>query len=109
SSNFGNMFSLLGASIFLPFLPMLPIHILVQNLLYDISQISIPWDKMDREYIDTPHKWEASGISRFMFFIGPVSSIFDYATFWLMFYVFAANTPEKQALFQSGWFIEGLL
>lgn len=109
SSNFGNMFSVLGASIFLPFLPMLPIHILVQNLLYDISQISIPWDKMDREYIDAPRKWQSTGITRFMFFIGPVSSIFDYATFLLMFYVFAADSPEKQSLFQTGWFVEGLL
>ena len=109
SSNFGNMFSVLGASIFLPFLPMLPVHILVQNLLYDVSQISIPWDEMDREYIDKPRKWDASGITRFMLFIGPISSIFDYATFYVMFYIFAANSPEKQTLFQSGWFIEGLL
>ena len=109
SSNFGNMFSVLGASAFLPFLPMLPVHILVQNLLYDISQISIPWDKMDAEYIDKPRKWDASGISRFMMFVGPISSIFDYATFYVMFYIFAANTPAKQSLFQSGWFIEGLL
>ena len=109
SSNFGNMFSVLGASAFLPFLPMLPVHILVQNLLYDISQISIPWDKMDAEYIDKPRKWDASGISRFMIFVGPISSIFDYATFYVMFYIFAADTPAKQSLFQSGWFIEGLL
>ncbi len=109
SSNFGNMFSVLGASMFLPFLPMLPVHILVQNLLYDISQISIPWDSMDAEFIDNPQKWDAGGISKFMLFIGPISSIFDYATFAVMFYVFAANTPAKQTLFQSGWFIEGLL
>ena len=109
SSNFGNMFSVLGASIFLPFLPMLPVHILVQNLLYDISQISIPWDEMDREYLDVPRKWDASGITRFMLFIGPISSIFDYATFYVMFFIFMANTPAKQTLFQSGWFIEGLL
>ncbi len=109
SSNFGNMFSVLGASAFLPFLPMLPVHILVQNLLYDISQISIPWDRMDAEYLEKPRKWDASGISRFMMFVGPISSIFDYATFYVMFYIFAANTPEKQTLFQSGWFIEGLL
>ena len=103
------MFSVLGASIFLPFLPMLPVHILVQNLLYDISQISIPWDEMDREYLDVPRKWDASGITRFMLFIGPISSIFDYATFYVMFFIFMANTPAKQTLFQSGWFIEGLL
>jgi Mg2+-importing ATPase len=109
SSNFGNMFSMLGASAFLPFLPMLPIHILVQNLLYDVSQISIPWDKMDEEYLETPKKWDASGIARFMICVGPISSIFDYATFFLMFYFFKANSPAHQSLFQSGWFIEGLL
>lgn len=109
SSNFGNMFSMLGASAFLPFLPMLPIQILVQNLLYDISQISIPWDSMDKEYIEKPKKWDASGISKFMIFIGPTSSIFDYATFALMFFFFKANSPEHQSLFQTGWFVEGLL
>lgn len=109
SSNFGNMFSMLGASAILPFLPMLPIQILIQNLLYDISQISIPWDRMDAEYIETPRKWDAGGISKFMIFIGPISSIFDYATFALMWFVFKANSPEHQRLFQSGWFIEGLL
>lgn len=109
SSNFGNMFSMLGASAILPFLPMLPIQILIQNLLYDISQISIPWDRMDAEYIETPRKWDAGGISRFMIFIGPISSIFDYATYALMWFVFKANTPAHQSLFQSGWFIEGLL
>lgn len=109
SSNFGNMFSMLGASAFLPFLPMLPVQILVQNLLYDISQISIPWDRMDEEYIEKPRKWEAGGISRFMMVVGPVSSVFDYATFFLMFYFFKANSAEHQSLFQSGWFVEGLL
>ena len=109
SSNFGNMFSMLGASVFLPFLPMLPIQILSQNLLYDISQTSIPWDTMDEEFIEKPKEWDASGISRFMFFIGPISSIFDYMTFALMFFVFKANSPEHQSLFQTGWFVEGLL
>jgi Mg2+-importing ATPase len=109
SSNFGNMFSMLGASAFLPFLPMLPIQLLVQNLLYDISQISIPWDKMDAEYLEKPKKWDASGIARFMFYIGPISSIFDYITFALLFFFFKANSPEHQSFFQSGWFIEGLL
>jgi Mg2+-importing ATPase len=109
SSNFGNMFSMLGASMFLPFLPMLPVHLLVQNLLYDISQISIPWDKMDEEFIRKPKKWDAGSVSRFMLFIGPISSIFDFATFAVMFFVFKANTPEHQILFQSGWFVEGLL
>ncbi len=109
SSNFGNMFSMLGASAFLPFLPMLPIQLLVQNLLYDISQISIPWDMMDEEYLEKPRKWEADSIARFMIFIGPISSIFDYATFAVMYWFFKANTPAHQSLFQSGWFIEGLL
>ena len=109
SSNFGNMFSMLGASILLPFLPMLPLQLLFQNLLYDFSQSSIPWDVMDEEYLKKPRKWEAGGIARFMLFIGPVSSVFDYATFGLMFYLFKANTPAHQSLFQSGWFVEGLL
>ena len=84
SSNFGNMFSMLGASALLPFLPMLPVQILINNLLYDVSQISIPWDTMDKEYLEKPRKWEAGGIARFMVFIGPISSIFDYATFAVM-------------------------
>jgi Mg2+-importing ATPase len=109
SSNFGNMFSMLGASAFLPFLPMLPIHLLVQNLLYDISQISIPWDQMDEEFLQAPKKWDADGVSRFMLFIGPISSIFDFVTFAVMFFVFRANAPAHQTLFQSGWFVEGLL
>lgn len=109
SSNFGNMFSMLGASAFLPFLPMLPVQLLTQNLLYDVSQISIPWDRMDEEFLKKPKKWDASGIQRFMICIGPISSIFDYATFILMFFFFKANSPEQQSLFQSGWFIEGLL
>ncbi|WP_291580587.1 magnesium-translocating P-type ATPase [Clostridium sp. UBA6640] len=109
SSNFGNVFSVLIASAFLPFLPMLPIHLLVQNLLYDISQISIPWDTMDKEYLRKPRKWNADDISRFMIFIGPISSIFDIITYLVMWFVFKANTPAMQTLFQSGWFIEGLL
>lgn len=109
SSNFGNMFSMLGASAILPFLPMLPMQILIQNLLYDISQISIPWDRMDAEYIEKPRKWDAGGISKFMIFIGPISSIFDYATYAIMWFVFKANSTAHQSLFQSGWFIEGLL
>ncbi|KFF17500.1 magnesium ABC transporter ATPase [Chryseobacterium piperi] len=109
SSNFGNMFSMLGASAFLPFLPMLPVHLLIQNLLYDISQISIPWDRMDEEFLETPKKWDAGGVAKFMFFIGPISSIFDFATFAVMYFVFKANTVEHQTLFQTGWFVEGLL
>ncbi|MGY0374255.1 magnesium-translocating P-type ATPase [Clostridium sp. JNZ J1-5] len=109
SSNFGNVFSVLAASAFLPFLPMLPIHLLIQNLIYDVSQISIPWDRMDEEYIRKPRKWNADDIGKFMMFIGPISSIFDIITYLVMWYVFKANTPAAQGLFQSGWFIEGLL
>src|SRR5664280_2677747 len=109
SSNFGNVFSVLIASIFLPFLPMLPIQLLVQNLLYDVSQVSIPWDYVDQDFLKVPRKWDAGGIARFMVFIGPISSIFDVVTFWLMWHVFGANTVEKQSLFQSGWFVVGLL
>ena len=109
SSNFGNVFSVLVASIFLPFLPMLPIQLLVQNLLYDISQVSIPWDDVDQDFLKVPRKWDAGGIARFMVFIGPISSIFDIVTFLVMWHVFAANTVEKQSLFQSGWFVVGLL
>jgi P-type Mg2+ transporter len=109
SSNFGNVFSVLIASIFLPFLPMLPIQLLVQNLLYDISQVSIPWDDVDDDYLKQPRKWDAGGIARFMVFIGPISSIFDVVTFFVMWNVFYANAVEKQSLFQSGWFVVGLL
>jgi Mg2+-importing ATPase len=109
SSNFGNMFSVLVASAFLPFLPMLPIQILVQNLCYDISQISIPWDNVDEEYLRVPRIWQSGDIGRFMVFIGPLSSIFDITTFAIMWYIFSANTVGQQSLFQSGWFIEGLL
>ncbi len=109
SSNFGNMFSVLAASAFLPFLPMLSIHLLIQNLLYDISQTAIPFDKMDKEFLLKPRRWDSSDIARFMIFIGPISSIFDIATYLLMWYVFGCQSEEMQTLFQSGWFIEGLL
>ena len=109
SSNFGNVFSMLIASIVLPFLPMLPLQILVLNLLYDISQLSIPFDRMDEEYIRKPRKWDASDIRRFMVWIGPTSSIFDITTFALLWYWFGANSPAHQAFFQSGWFVESLL
>lgn len=109
SSNFGNMFSVIAASAFLPFLPMLPIHLLIQNLLYDISQTTIPFDSMDTDYLRKPRKWDASDLSRFMIFIGPISSIFDIITYLVMWYVFSCNSIDQQALFQSGWFIEGLL
>ncbi|MCA1324681.1 magnesium-translocating P-type ATPase [Herbaspirillum sp. alder98] len=109
SSNFGNVFSVLIASAFLPFLPMLPLHLLVQNLLYDVSQIAIPFDNVDREFLDKPQRWDPADIGRFMVFFGPISSIFDVSTFALMWFVFGANSPDHQTLFQSGWFIEGLL
>jgi Mg2+-importing ATPase len=106
SSNFGNMFSMLGASIFLPFLPMLPIQVLTNNLLYDFSQTTIPTDEVDREWLTRPRKWAISELRRFIIFIGPISSIFDYLTFFIMIYVFNAWT--NQALFHTGWFVESL-
>ncbi|HBO23584.1 MAG TPA: magnesium-translocating P-type ATPase [Providencia sp.] len=109
SSNFGNVFSVLIASAFIPFLPMLAIHLLVQNLLYDMSQLALPWDKMDKEFLKRPRKWDSKNIGRFMIWIGPTSSIFDITTFALMWYVFEANNISHEALFQSGWFVEGLL
>jgi Mg2+-importing ATPase len=109
SSNFGNMFSVLGASLWLPFLPMLPLQLLIQNLLYDLSQTAIPFDGVDEEYLKVPRKWLVRDIGRFMLFIGPISSVFDFTTFALLWYVFGANGVEHQALFQAGWFVEGLL
>ena len=109
SSNFGNMFSVMFASAFLPFLPMMPIHLLIQNLLYDISQTTIPFDRMDPEFLRKPRKWDVSDLKRFMIYIGPISSIFDIVTYLVMWHVFGCNSPEHQSLFQSGWFIEGLL
>jgi Mg2+-importing ATPase len=109
SSNFGNVFSVLVASVFLPFLPMLPLQLLVQNLLYDISQIAIPFDNVDAELLRTPLKWKPAEIGRFMVFFGPISSIFDIATFLLMWFVFKANSADHATLFQSGWFVVGLL
>ena len=109
SSNFGNMFSVLAASAFLPFLPMLPIHLLIQNLLYDISQTTIPLDRMDSEYLRKPRVWDSADLSHFMIWIGPISSIFDIATYIIMWWVFKCQGPGMESLFQSGWFIEGLL
>ena len=109
SSNFGNMFSMLGASALFPLLPMQPVQLLTQNLLYDISQTAIPFDDVDPEYLEKPRKWEIGEISRFMIFFGPISSLFDYATFAIMWFVFKAQTPANESLFQSGWFVEGLL
>ena len=109
SSNFGNMFSVLGASALLPFLPMQPVQILINNLLYDFSQTGIPFDDVDREDLAKPPQWKIDNIQRFMIFIGPISSIFDYATYALMWFVFGATTRDSQALFQTGWFVESLM
>lgn len=109
SSNFGNVFSVLGASIFLPFLPMLPVQLLIQNLLYDLSQTTIPFDRVDEDYLAKPQCWSVKDLRRFMLWLGPVSSVFDYATFAVLWFGLGANTPEAAALFQSGWFVEGLL
>ncbi len=106
SSNFGNMFSVVGASAFLPFLPMLPIQVLTNNLLYDISQTAIPTDEVDADWLTKPRKWTIGEIQRFILFIGPISSIFDYLTFFLMLYVF--NCWNNPALFHTGWFVESL-
>jgi Mg2+-importing ATPase len=109
SSNFGNVFSVLAASAFLPFLPMLPLHLLVQNLFYDVSQIGIPFDNVDAELVRQPLQWNPRDIGRFMVFFGPISSVFDLTTFAVLWWVFGADTLAKQGLFQSGWFIVGLL
>ncbi|MBT2471952.1 magnesium-translocating P-type ATPase [Streptomyces sp. ISL-66] len=109
SSNFGNVFSVLVASAFIPFQPMLAIMLLVQNLVYDLAQLATPWDRMDEEYLRVPRNWDAKGIARFMVCVGPISSIFDIAMFVIMWNVFAAGSEAHQALFQSGWFVEGLL
>ena len=106
SSNFGNMFSVLGASIFLPFVPMLPIQVLTNNLLYDFSQTTIPTDDVDPEWLTRPRKWAIGELRRFILFIGPISSIFDYATFFIMLYVFKSWTNAD--LFHTGWFVESL-
>jgi P-type Mg2+ transporter len=106
SSNFGNMFSVVGASALLPFLPMLPIQVLTNNLLYDFSQTTIPTDEVDADWLTKPRKWTIGDIQRFILFIGPISSIFDYLTFYIMLVVF--NTANNPALFHTGWFVESL-
>jgi len=106
SSNFGNMFSVVGGSIFLPFLPMLPIQVLTNNLLYDFSQTAIPTDEVDADWLAKPRKWAIGDIRRFIICIGPISSIFDYLTYFLMLFVF--NAWNNPALFHTGWFVESL-
>ena len=107
SSNFGNMLSVVGASALLPFVPMAPVQILLNNLLYDVSQTAVATDSVDAEYLARPRRWDISGIGRYMVAIGPLSSIFDYATFALMAWGFGAL--QDSALFHTGWFVESLL
>ena len=109
SSNFGNMFSVLGASAFLPFLPMAPIQVLTNNLLYDFSQVPIPADAVDEEQVARPRPWNIGEIKRFILFIGPISSIFDYTTFFVMLWIFNCWDPSRASLFQTGWFVESLM
>ena len=109
SSNFGNMFSVVGASIILPFLPMAPLQIILNNFLYDMSQLGVTTDKVDPEDLAKPVKWNIDGIKNYMLFIGPISSIFDYLTFGVMWFVFGATTIAAAPLFQAGWFIESLM
>ena len=109
SSNFGNMFSVLGASGFLPFLPMAPIQVLTNNLLYDFSQVPIPADSVDEEQVARPRPWNINEIKRFILFIGPISSIFDYTTFFVMLWIFNCWDPSRASLFQTGWFVESLM
>jgi Mg2+-importing ATPase len=109
SSNFGNMFSVLGASLFLPFVPMAPLQILTNNLLYDFSQVPIPTDDVDAEQVARPRPWSIDRIARFILLLGPCSSLFDYTTFLLLLYVFGCSDPARASLFQTGWFVESLL
>jgi len=104
SSNFGNMFSMAGASSFLPFLPMLPTQILLNNFMYDLSQITIPTDNVDDDFLRKPKQWNIGLIRKFMVFIGPISSVFDFLTFYVLLHFFHAN----ESLFHTGWFIESL-
>jgi Mg2+-importing ATPase len=104
SSNFGNMFSMAGASLFLPFLPMLPAQILLNSFLYDLAQVAIPTDRVDASFTKKPHRWDISLIRNFMLLIGPISSLYDFATFWVLLHVFHAS----EAAFHTGWFVESL-
>ncbi len=120
SSNFGNMFSMVGSNLILPFLPMLPIQVLVNNLLYDMSQVGIPLDNVDAEFLEKPRRWNIRSIQKFMIYIGPISSIFDYATFFLMLYVFGCSAyslpgtteaakSHMEELFHTAWFVESII
>ena len=116
SSNFGNMFSVLGASIIVPYLPMSPIQILANNMLYDLSQTAIPTDDVDPDQVEKPRPWDMQKLTRFILFIGPCSSIFDYTTYFMMLSIFhcwnvstEAARAHSESLFQTGWFVESLL
>ena len=109
SSNFGNMFSVLGASAFLPYVPMAPLQVLTNNLLYDFSQVPIPTDSVGLEQTVHPRPWHLGEITRFILFIGPVSSIFDYTTYFMMLYIFDCWDLSRASLFQTGWFVESLM
>jgi Mg2+-importing ATPase len=104
SSNFGNMFSMAGGALLLPFLPMRPVQILLNNLLYDVSEIAIPLDTVDEEYVRKPRQWDMKAIRNFMFVMGPISSLFDFLTFFVLLKVFHAG----ESMFQTGWFIESM-
>ena len=107
SSNFGNVLSVLAASALLPFLPILPIQLMVQNLLYDTAQLALPWDRVDADYLGAPRRWRARGLVPFMVVFGMLSSIFDLATFAVLWWLFGAG--DAPSTFQTGWFLEGLL
>ena len=109
SGNFGNMISVIIASVILPFLPMLPVHILIQNLLNDFAQIGMPFDNVDKEYIAKPKTWNTEGIKKFMFRFGLISTVLDVLCFTVLWYVFKFNSVEKAVMFQSGWFVFGIL
>ena len=109
SGNFGNMLSVILASLFLPFLPMLPVHILIQNLLNDFAQIGMPFDNVDKEYIEKPKTWNTKGIKKFMFAFGIISTVLDLLCFAVLWFIFKYNNIENAVLFQSGWFVFGIL
>ncbi len=109
ASNLGNVLSVLVAGAVLPFLPMLPVQLMVQNLLYDAAQLALPWDRVDRGYLGRPRRWEAGGLVRFMLVFGPLSSLFDLATFVILWWVLGVDSRGEQAVFHAAWFAEGLL
>ncbi len=109
SANFGNVFSIVGASLILPFLPMLPSQLLLQNLLYELTQVTLPFDCVDAEIQTKPQVWARQDLGRFMLILGPTSSLFDYLTYALLWFGLGATTQAAAPLFQTGWFVEGLL